>query len=97
MTITSVVSHGSDEWLVTYADRPQALVPQDSRNRHAREVLNWLNSGNQATVGETSARRRVREVLKNDPLLQAIVEELALIQGRTRPQQLQALIDHIKD
>ena len=95
LPIESFTDHG-DHWQCNLTGGVELTVPKDPNNRHARAVQRYIDAGNTPANGEAGHRRRVREGLQRDPFKRAVVLELAAIQGRTRAEQVQALIDHLK-
>ena len=92
--VESAQDDGS-EWHVDFVGGGSCSVPKDPRNKYHRMLQRWEAAGNTPTQGQGSDKRRVRKQLNEDPLLKAVVLELATITGRTRAEQVQALIDHM--
>lgn len=95
LDITTLID-GTDEWSVTLDTGEELTVPKDPRNHDHQRVERWIALGGTITPGEIGPRRRLRKRLKQDPLLRALVLELADMSGRTPKQVRAALVGHLQ-
>ena len=94
LPIDTVADHG-DEWIVKLIGGDEMCVPQDTRNKDARAVLQWIQAGNSPDTGEVSRRRRIRRRLHTDPLWSALVDYLADELGHTAVQVRQGILSKL--
>lgn len=94
LDIDSCLEHNAS-YTVTVVGGFDYDVPKDTRNRHYKDVLQWEADGGVPTSSETSKKRRLRNALKENIALRAIVAQMAEDRNITPLAMRNALVSQI--